>query len=172
MQLVGMENYGFCFIHVLESEGLETSLIQLNSSILHEICHQWLGNFVGMSFALKEGLVQHVEKTLKEKVFGKGFEKQRRNYKKTSITANYSLARFTSISSKDSQSESLVKLMSSEMNEEVYKLCLKKIEAITEKTEENILQQRLNSLFHAFPNKYLEDSELLNCLVGSHNNNK
>lgn len=60
MLLVGMENLGCCFLHVVEGGDEGT----LKKDIVHEIAHHWIGNMVGMSLAIKEGIVQYIEKLI------------------------------------------------------------------------------------------------------------
>jgi aminopeptidase N len=61
-----MEHYGCCFLHVqIDNDDLDS----VQKDVLHEIAHQWIGNYIGMSLRMKEGIVQHIEKYLAEKLF-------------------------------------------------------------------------------------------------------
>ncbi len=66
MLFVGMENHGCCFLHVQSDDDTMDTLAK---DILHEIAHHWVGNFVGMSVKMKEGIVQYLEKHLGDKLF-------------------------------------------------------------------------------------------------------
>jgi aminopeptidase N len=69
-----MEHIGCCFLHV-QVENNEMEGVQ--KDVLHEISHQWIGNFVGMSLKMKEGIVQYLEKVFAEQLFEKSKKKKR-----------------------------------------------------------------------------------------------
>jgi aminopeptidase N len=70
-----MEHIGCCFLHVqMDSEDLES----VQKDVLHEIAHQWIGNYIGMSLRMKEGIVQHIERHLSEKVFSSDLKKAKK----------------------------------------------------------------------------------------------
>ena len=94
MLLVGMEHVGCCFLHIQTSD--DEAIDTLEKDTLHEIAHQWIGNFVGMSLKMKEGIVQHLEKTFSEKLFGNDPSKKpkkKRSQVKTLSKANANPAR-------------------------------------------------------------------------------
>lgn len=68
MLLSGMENWTLCFLHVIPGKFEPFSL---QKSLFHEITHQWIGNYIGMSFSMKEGIVSYLEDKLSPILFGK-----------------------------------------------------------------------------------------------------
>eukprot|EP00761_Pharyngomonas_kirbyi_P000685 gb/GECH01000685.1/.p1 GENE.gb/GECH01000685.1/~~gb/GECH01000685.1/.p1 ORF type:complete len:431 (+),score=112.09 gb/GECH01000685.1/:1-1293(+) len=64
--LGGMENWGCILINVAAGYRLSTEQKQKNFDdlIVHEVIHQWIGNSVGFSFQVKEGITMFLEKEL------------------------------------------------------------------------------------------------------------
>jgi hypothetical protein len=72
LPFVGMENQSLCFRHLLVSPKDDPSSVpSVESDLLHELCHHWLGNYVGLSIRSKEGLVQYLERMMAPKLFPK-----------------------------------------------------------------------------------------------------
>jgi aminopeptidase N len=58
------------------SEGDNSSI---QGDVLHEVAHHWVGNLVGMSTKMKEGIVQYIERLFAERLFGPMKKSGRRN---------------------------------------------------------------------------------------------
>jgi aminopeptidase N len=86
MILQGMENLSCCFIHIPKMDPSDERLKNfdwLQKTIIHELVHQWIGNHVGLSIEIKEGIAMYLERTLHEKIFNKAAKKAPRQKQKT-----------------------------------------------------------------------------------------
>ena len=79
MLIGGMECHGLTMLNLAKDVGVlstkpsgdkrkKSHEREFYSLVVHEVIHHWVGNTVGMSFALKEGLTQHLEKEFYDKI--------------------------------------------------------------------------------------------------------
>ena len=77
MPIGGMEHHGLIFINELVgTKGTRAKqTIDITELVIHEVAHHWIGNAVGMPFAIKEGICQIVEQCVGDVVLGKAMRK-------------------------------------------------------------------------------------------------
>jgi len=142
MLFAGMENLGCCFLHVTTTSEGHNSSIQ--GDVLHEVAHHWVGNLVGMSTKMKEGIVQYIERLFVERLFGSTKKSGRRNSHQPKVPSSKS----------NSTCVQLLANFHSQFNDEVYQKCLQHIEAVAEACGEKqfqyLLQDMLKKNFFAF----------------------
>ncbi|PRP89432.1 Arginine/alanine aminopeptidase, overproduction stimulates glycogen accumulation [Planoprotostelium fungivorum] len=151
MLLAGMENVGLCFLHVKEEGDPSEALSSAETDVLHEIAHQWVGNLVGMSLRVKEGIVQYIEKQLSEKLFGS--QKKSSGRKKAGQVKSMTNKK-TQGNSTESQ---LQRDFCKELNEEFYQKSLKAVETAVDVMGEKTFQTRLASVLNEYALSYLPD---------------
>ena len=84
MTLGGMEHHGVIFINEKVGTGgdrkkvdpklIESEICRL---VVHEVTHHWIGNSVGISFAMKEGVCQILEESIGDVVLGLPMRKRK-----------------------------------------------------------------------------------------------
>jgi len=159
MLLVGMENHGCCFLHVLPTNDDFSSTKQ---DLVHELAHQWIGNFVGMPLGMKEGLVQHIEKVIYNELFPQSGVKKAPKKKTTQQVKTFSSKKMDT----NTISYQLMQDFLTEMNEGFYQRSLKRMEAEIEKCGEKVFEERLCAMIKALPQSFIEEETVLKWISG------
>ena len=159
----GMENLNLCFLHLIPNskDDPNTYLFSLQSDLLHEICHHWIGNYLGLSIRAKEGVVQFLERHFAEKLFTKTNSKAPNKKKQ----ATFSITKANN-SQAASLSEVLWKNFSSFFNEDFYINSLKQYEQVASQCGMNKFRANLSRVVTECEGKlYLEDDEFISKLT-------
>jgi aminopeptidase N len=64
----GMENHGCIFLNESATQFKKTEMEPFVELVVHEVAHQWIGNFVSCDMWIKEGLAQYYEKIITDSI--------------------------------------------------------------------------------------------------------